>query len=197
MRKFSLVALIVAAVLGMGSLAFAGNSYCHNGVGQLQAVQSYGYNNAAIQLEIVNPANNFYRVVPQPVIEVQKVERVVVPQDVKYYAQPQRVQQVERIQVQNYNQPVTLRLNQGYSYSQNQQLNIVANSYANQQNLSLARNGHHNSRNVQRNVQRGQGRVGRAIRELRTPNTVQRNVQRQRNVNHSSQNLRQNNIRGY
>lgn len=54
------------------------------------------------QVQVIQQHPQQYRVYAEPILEVQKVERVVLPQSVRYYAYPQqlqKVQVVEKVQV--------------------------------------------------------------------------------------------------
>lgn len=103
--KYLMFALVlVACMVGVASAT-------HCNVNQVQRVQSYGYNygyNDVLNIEVIAPHNQLYVTQVEPVLEVQKVERIIVPHEVSYVARPQRVQQIERIRVlqQQSNYPV-------------------------------------------------------------------------------------------
>lgn len=100
MKKF-LLAFVAFCGLAFIPPAMATDCYVHQ-----QNVQAYNYAAPALAIEVLTPHYQQYQVAVQPVLEVQKIERVVVPQSVNYYAAPQRIQQVERVRVIQQVQPV-------------------------------------------------------------------------------------------
>lgn len=178
------VTLAIASILGLSTESSA----CPpQGIAQQQLQQNYSYAAPAqtIQLEIVNPANNAinYKVVPQAQIQLQRIERIVQPQQVTYQGVPQQIQQLPQLNMQQY--MMNPGVQQLQILPQQQQLNYSYTPQAVQQQQLRGGNVNHVQRQVIRHSSGNgggnrQGRLRRALNELRTPNgNRSRSVQKQ------------------